>query len=102
MRGKSFDWDEASAGRSPHLDQLNATSLMRDVLALYKRQNENRLPSRVVLHKSSRFTDEEGVSGGFCAIITCRNDRLQPPRLVRGLANRVKCGPGAPGGKALF
>jgi argonaute-like protein implicated in RNA metabolism and viral defense len=32
---------------------------MRDAVALYKRQNENRLPSRIVLHKSSRFTDQE-------------------------------------------
>jgi len=59
LRGRAFEWDEASSGRSPHLDQANAGSLMRDVLAIYKRQNEGRLPSRVVLHKSSRFTEEE-------------------------------------------
>jgi len=59
IRGKAFEWDEATGGRSPHLDQANAASLMRDVLALYKRQNEDRLPSRLVLHKSSRFTEEE-------------------------------------------
>jgi hypothetical protein len=59
IRGKAFEWDEAAGGRSPHLDQANAASLMRDVLALYKRQNEDRLPSRLVLHKSSRFTEEE-------------------------------------------
>jgi len=59
IRGKAFEWDEAAGGRSPHLDQGNAASLMREVLALYKRQNEDRLPSRLVLHKSSRFTEEE-------------------------------------------
>lgn len=59
IRGKAFEWDEAAGGRSPHLDQANAASLMREVFALYKRQNEDRLPSRLVLHKSSRFTEEE-------------------------------------------
>ena len=43
---------------------------MRDVLALYQKQNINSLPKRVVVHKTSRFWDEE--LAGFeeaCAIV---------------------------------
>jgi len=32
---------------------------MRDVIELYKRQNRNSLPRRIVVHKTSRFWDEE-------------------------------------------
>ena len=58
LRGSSFEWDE-SMGASPHLDRNRAAALMRDVLDLYKRQNRNSLPSRVVVHKTSRFWDDE-------------------------------------------
>lgn len=59
LRGKSFEWDEEEFGRTPHLDQAHAAYLAQEVVTLYKRQNDERLPSRLVLHKSSRFTDEE-------------------------------------------
>lgn len=58
LRGNSFEWDE-SKGRTPHLDRVTALSLMRGVIDLYKRQNRGSLPSRIVVHKSSRFWDEE-------------------------------------------
>lgn len=57
LRGNSFEWDEP--GRSPHLDQRSAAALMRDVLDLYQRQCRGSLPSRVVVHKTSRYWDEE-------------------------------------------
>ena len=58
LRGNSFEWNE-SMGASPHLDCNGAASLMRDVLDLYKKQNRGSLPSRIVVHKSSRFWDDE-------------------------------------------
>jgi uncharacterized protein Usg len=59
LRGNSFEWDESSYGKSPHLDQQSAASLMRAVIDLYKRQNRGSLPSRIVVHKTSRFWEEE-------------------------------------------
>ena len=59
LRGTSFEWDEESNGRSPHLDQKSAAALMQDVLDLYRRQNRGSLPTRIVVHKTSRYWDEE-------------------------------------------
>ncbi|MCZ7369967.1 MAG: hypothetical protein O8C66_05615 [Candidatus Methanoperedens sp.] len=59
LRGNSFEWDESSYGKSPHLNQQSAASLMQAVIDLYKRQNRGSLPSRVVVHKTSRFWEEE-------------------------------------------
>lgn len=58
LRGNAFEWDD-SQGRSPHMDVTTAGGLMRDVLELYKRQNSNSFPRRVVVHKTSRFWDDE-------------------------------------------
>ena len=58
LRGNSFEWDEAR-GESPHLDTATASALMRDILDLYQKQNRGSLPSRVVVHKTSRFWDDE-------------------------------------------
>lgn len=59
LRGSSFEWDESKQGRSPHLNETASADLMRSVLDLYKRQNRGSLPNRVVVHKTSRFWDEE-------------------------------------------
>jgi hypothetical protein len=60
LRGSSFEWDESKRGQSPHLvDEAAAAALMRGVLDLYKRQNRGSLPNRVVVHKTSRFWEEE-------------------------------------------
>ena len=58
LRGNTFQWDE-SHGKSPHLTKELAANLLRDVIDLYQRQNRGNLPSRIVVHKSSRFWDEE-------------------------------------------
>jgi hypothetical protein len=58
LRGNTFEWDEKK-GKSPHLTKELAASLLRDVIELYKRQNRGSLPSRIVVHKSSRFWEEE-------------------------------------------
>lgn len=57
LRGSSFEWNKSTP--SPHLDAESAAALMRDVLDLYQRQNRGALPGRLVVHKSSRYWDEE-------------------------------------------
>jgi hypothetical protein len=59
LRGKTFDWDERENGKSPNLSRDLAASLLRDVIDLYKRQNRGSLPSRIVIHKTSRFWPDE-------------------------------------------
>lgn len=59
LRGGTFEWDEQRQGKSPHLDKQLAASLLRDVIELYQRQNRGSLPTRIVVHKSSRFWEEE-------------------------------------------
>src|SRR5262249_44253071 len=59
LRGSTFEWDDGKQGRSPHLDSDASQALIRDVLELYKRQNRGSLPTRLVVHKGSRFWDDE-------------------------------------------
>lgn len=58
LRGNTFEWDERG-GKSPHLSRQFAASLLRDVIELYLKQNRDQLPSRLVVHKSSRFSQDE-------------------------------------------
>lgn len=58
LRGNSFEWDTATQG-APHLDQKSAAALMSNVIDLYKRQSRGSLPQRIVVHKTSRFWEEE-------------------------------------------
>jgi hypothetical protein len=50
--------------RQPHLLAADASSLLANALAVYKREHHT-LPARVVIHKSSRFT--AGENDGFTA-----------------------------------
>jgi hypothetical protein len=50
------------ADRQPHLNQHDAHQLLADALAEYRRAHGH-LPARVVLHKTSSFSDEE--TNGF-------------------------------------
>ena len=59
LRGESFEWVRNRREPSPHLSANAASALMQDVLNVYKRQNKGRLPNRVVVHKSSRFWEDE-------------------------------------------
>jgi hypothetical protein len=59
LRGATFDWNEREHGNSPHLDFAASQSLVRDVLDRYKRQNRGSLPTRLVVHKRSRFWKDE-------------------------------------------
>lgn len=59
LRGNSFEWNESKNGKSPHLNKKNAAALIQNVLDLYKAQNRGQLPSRLVVHKTSKFWDDE-------------------------------------------
>jgi argonaute-like protein implicated in RNA metabolism and viral defense len=59
LRGNAFEWKESGRERSPHLDEKSAAALLRDVLGLYQKQNRGARPNRIVVHKTSKFWDEE-------------------------------------------
>jgi len=56
FRGEPFEWDRSMP--SPHMPGDVAQRLIEEALRLYERHSE-RPPLRVVVHKSSRFFDEE-------------------------------------------
>ncbi len=58
LRGHSFNWDEKTEGRSPHLSEDHASKLIDMVLEKY-REIRRQLPARVVVHKSSRYDPAE-------------------------------------------
>lgn len=58
LRGHNFHWDEKRDGKSPHLTGELASELIEMVLQRYK-QERGHLPQRVVVHKTSRYTDAE-------------------------------------------
>ena len=57
LRGERFEWNGPKR-QSPHLPRQLAADLMRQVLAEYERHLRHR-PARVVLHKWSRYWDDE-------------------------------------------
>jgi len=57
LRGDEFEWD-AKFGRSPHLDGKSAESLMNKAIDLYETRMGVK-PTRVVVHKSSKYWTEE-------------------------------------------
>ena len=59
LQGDSFDWDSRKSGeRAPHLNQDQAKILFEKVLRVYQDQ-VGTPPRKVVLHKTSRYTEEE-------------------------------------------
>jgi len=61
IRGNSFRWD-TDQGLSPQLSEKDAWKIISDVISLYQRQ-KSKLPRRIVIHKSSHFS--EGEISGF-------------------------------------
>lgn len=57
LRGKRFRWDE-KLGKSPHLEREPAKELIRMAVEQY-RADHDRLPRRVVVHKTSVYWDDE-------------------------------------------
>lgn len=66
LRGPEFAWDAQEHGRAPHLSTEQASELLTRVLTQYEDWMGQK-PSRVVVHKSSRFWDNE--REGFVAIL---------------------------------
>jgi hypothetical protein len=59
LQGDSFDWDSKESGdKAPHLNHDQAKALLKRVLKMYDDQIGG-LPRKVVLHKTSRYTEEE-------------------------------------------
>lgn len=56
IKGKKFPWIR---GTSPHLSKIAAEKLLKDALDLFTKQTGGRSPTRVVIHKSSKFEDAE-------------------------------------------
>lgn len=57
LRGRPFAWQ--GRGRNPHLSRFAMRDLITEVLELYGRNPHGVPPERLVVHKSSIFTDEE-------------------------------------------
>jgi hypothetical protein len=54
--GKSFKWDaEANNTSSPHLTYQYAKALTQEIIEKYKKFNQNILPNRVIIHKTTDF-----------------------------------------------
>jgi hypothetical protein len=58
IRGKPFRWESEGRNRQPTLSGLQAKEILQDVLGLFQRQKKE-IPARVVIHKTSGFTEEE-------------------------------------------
>ena len=58
IRGEAFNWDETLERRNVRLSAQQMEKIIKDSINLFHRQR-GFLPKRVVVHKSSRFSDEE-------------------------------------------
>lgn len=58
LRGPEIHWDVRKGGQSPHLDSQQAKDLIDLALTRYKAETK-RFPTRVVIHKTSRFWEAE-------------------------------------------
>lgn len=86
LRGPDFEWDEDLMGtRSPHLSGDQASTLLAKALHRYQ-QVMKRTPTRVVVHKTSRFWPEE--AEGFREAATSVTHRLD--MLALGRQSRVR------------
>ncbi len=79
LKGNAMDPGQGEQGRTPHMNTQQAMELGNKVLAEYQARN-GALPKRVVLHKSSRFRDEEqkGFNEAFKDIPMVRLVALTP------------------------
>ncbi len=59
LRGDAVPWD-AKEGRHPHLTEIQAAALAEQVLAEY-RERTGHDPSRIVLHKTSKYDSAEQI-----------------------------------------
>ena len=67
LRGDTVEWDERKQReRAPHLTREQIQTILRRVLEVYERQIGTK-PRKVVVHKTSRYTDDE--KAGFEAAL---------------------------------
>ncbi len=64
IRSRPFEW-KGPKGRSPHLTNEQAAEILKDVVNLFEKQ-QGKKPGRILVHKSSEFTDAE--VKGFCSV----------------------------------
>lgn len=57
LRGDEFEWDTEKE-KSPHLTEEGAKGLLKKVISMYTKQMDQP-PTRVVVHKSSRYWPDE-------------------------------------------
>ena len=69
LRGEEFDWNPAVRGRSPHLSNKYAANLIKYIMQKYW-DYKGQYPRRVVIHKTSRYFDEErsGFESGLAEV----------------------------------
>jgi len=58
IRGKPFEWNKEEKGRTIRLNSSQMAEIIQDSIDLFFRQR-NELPRRLVVHKSTRFSEEE-------------------------------------------
>jgi len=58
VRGDSFHWDTARKGY-PRLSRQAAHALLQRALELYKKHHNDQAPNRIVIHKTSKYSDDE-------------------------------------------
>jgi len=58
IRGKPFEWNEGERGRKVQLTSSQMAEIIQDSIDLFFSQRR-KLPRRLVVHKSTRFSDEE-------------------------------------------
>lgn len=80
LRGQPFEWDSRDHGKVPHLPTEEARDLIVRTLDAYKKYSR-RPPSRVVVHKSSRYWGDEHPAfnerSGFFEGIASVNENAQ-------------------------
>lgn len=56
VRGLPFDWDQR---KTPHLPRDGAEALMKLIIERYKEMRGQQPPQRIVIHKTSKFYEDE-------------------------------------------
>jgi hypothetical protein len=56
VRGHPFNWDQK---KTPHLPRDGAEALMRLIIKGYKEFHSDQAPQRIVIHKTSKFYEDE-------------------------------------------
>jgi hypothetical protein len=57
LKGDPFKWDYPKA--EPHLNEEQAEALMKKIITEYKKSHKGKIPERLVLYKTSKYTLEE-------------------------------------------